>query len=86
LRFAQQRGLSEGFDGAVKEIGRSFQFMSAVSAHLEEKTRAAGCLVWIHDCICTDKPEFRWRYETPASLSTAAWRELIDQSEVTRDE
>jgi hypothetical protein len=35
-------GLSEGFDGGVKEIGRSFRFTSAISAHLEEKKRPPG--------------------------------------------
>src|ERR1035437_8225159 len=57
------------------------------SRRLSKKRRAASDLFfWRHNCICTDKSEFRWRDEIPASLSTAAWHELIDQSKDTRDE
>jgi len=64
--------LSEGFDVPVKGIGRPSQFRPGNAADMEANKRAAICILWLHNCIGTNKPEFRRRDEIPASKST--WR------------
>src|ERR1035437_8368674 len=53
------KGLSEGFDAEVKEIGRPNRVGLEVSADSEERKSPRGCSIWRHACSGTGKPESR---------------------------